>query len=293
MAEDITLPASAGGKIVDTFIRTSGGNEVHMQSVVPVEPTTGVALNGISVITETPVSALNGDLFSIDASGFKAILLQLIGTWVGTVTFQGSNDNTTWYSVSALNINSTGHAATSTAVGLFLVPVNCKYMRARVTAYTSGTVDAVAFLSGNPGLINSFVNQTVTLAAGTSLAGDVSPGVRATATNAASRLRIMSAATTNATSVKASAGRVYGFKFTNTSAALKYVKLYNKASAPTVGTDVPVETIAVPAGAFIEHVNPFGVSYATGIALAITGAAADADTTAVAANDIIGDLIYA
>jgi len=41
MAENIQLPASAGSKKVDTFIRTEGADEVHMQAMVPVDPVTG------------------------------------------------------------------------------------------------------------------------------------------------------------------------------------------------------------------------------------------------------------
>jgi len=55
-----------------------------------------------------------------------------------------------------------------------------------------------------------------------------------------------SAATTNATSAKASAGEVHVILATNTTATVKYLKLYNKASAPTVGTDTPILTIALP-----------------------------------------------
>lgn len=98
---------------------------------------------------------------------------------------------------------------------------------------------------------------------------------------------INSAATTNATSVKASAGTVYSVTASNTSASPRYVKLYNKASAPTVGTDVPVLTIPVPAGGAINV--PFGATghrFATGIALAITANAADSDTTAVVASEV-------
>ena len=57
------------------------------------------------------------------------------------------------------------------------------------------------------------------------------------ATGALTKARVMAAASTNATSVKASAGRLYEIHLCNTSAALKFVKFYIKTSAPTVGTD--------------------------------------------------------
>jgi hypothetical protein len=104
--------------------------------------------------------------------------------------------------------------------------------------------------------------------------------------NATGRL-LSSAATTNATSVKGSAGNVFKIVGNNTVASKRYLKLYNKASAPTVGTDTPVLTFVLAASApFAIDLGPAGQYFATGIAFAITGAAADADTTAIAAGDI-------
>lgn len=104
--------------------------------------------------------------------------------------------------------------------------------------------------------------------------------------------RLLSAATTNATSVKASAGQLYGYIVSNSNAAARYLKFYDKASAPTVGTDVPVLTLEIPA-ASTGHV-PFdmGIVFATGIAFALTANVSDADTTAVAANEIIVHTLY-
>jgi hypothetical protein len=58
---------------------------------------------------------------------------------------------------------------------------------------------------------------------------------------------LVSAATTNLTNVKASAGQLYGWCIFNTNAAVRYVKLHNTAGTPTAGTAI-VQTIAVPAG---------------------------------------------
>lgn len=104
--------------------------------------------------------------------------------------------------------------------------------------------------------------------------------------------RLLSAATTNATSVKASAGQVYGFYLFNSAAYTVFLKLYNKASAPTVGTDTPFMTIPVPAGGGAVADWDSGIALGTGIAFAITKLVADADTTAVAANDLVVNLLY-
>lgn len=107
--------------------------------------------------------------------------------------------------------------------------------------------------------------------------------------------KLNSAASTNATSVKASAGQVYSIMATNQNAAVRYLKLYNKASAPTVGTDTPVQTYAIPgatAGAGFTLSIPVGMTFPLGIAFAITTGAADSDTGAVAANEVIVNLTW-
>lgn len=109
----------------------------------------------------------------------------------------------------------------------------------------------------------------------------------------ADRFRLISAATTNASSVKAATGQVYALNGTNTSGATVYLKLYNLAAAPTVGTDTPAETYALPPGPFAFNFSAVGVEYAAGIALAITAAVADADATAIGAGDVVMQLHFA
>jgi hypothetical protein len=81
----------------------------------------------------------------------------------------------------------------------------------------------------------------------------------------------------------------------NLNASPRYLKFYNKATAPTVGTDTPVATEIIPgntAGAgFIVNI-PDGLAFSTGIAFALTTGLADNDTGAVAANEIIVNLGY-
>lgn len=128
------------------------------------------------------------------------------------------------------------------------------------------------------------------LAAGSNLIGLVTPAP-ATA-GGPTVTRIKSAATTNATSVKASAGQVYGWYLYNNTASAKFFKVYNKASAPTVGTDTPAFTVPIPANGGTNIEFSMGVPLGTGIAYAITGAITDADTTATAADDVHGALLY-
>ena len=164
------------------------------------------------------------------------------------------------------------------------------------TLGVGGTTASGATEAGNPVSMGLLANTSAaTVAAGQrerwqgSLAGEgyVMPYQPSNST-------LNSAATTNATSVKASAGTLTSLLVTNQVAAPRYLKLYNKASAPTVGTDSPVATIAIPgtatASAQGTTVNfaqlDVPLPFATGIAFAITGLPSDADTTAVAAGDV-------
>lgn len=100
--------------------------------------------------------------------------------------------------------------------------------------------------------------------------------------------RIPSAAgSVNATLAKASAGAVFNISGYNAAAAVRYLKLYNKATAPTVGTDTPFVTLALPATAAF-NIDLHGLKFSTGIGYGTTTAAADNSTAAVTAADIVG-----
>ena len=130
------------------------------------------------------------------------------------------------------------------------------------------------------------------LVAGSALIGDVGQQYRANATGAASGAHLVSAATTNATIVKGSAGRVLGWALANTNAAFRYVKLHNQTTTPTAGTGV-VRTIAIPPNSLAQMKLEGGIAFATGIGLTTVTGSTDADTTAVGAGDIVGELFFA
>lgn len=106
------------------------------------------------------------------------------------------------------------------------------------------------------------------------------------------KAKVNAAATTNATVVKASAGQVFGGQFLNASAATAYLKIFNKATAPVLGTDIPVDIIGIPAGGRVEISRPLGDAYTAGISYAITANPADLDATAVAASAVVGSFSY-
>lgn len=319
----IQVAPDSTGKKVDNSELTVGANTVERQRIVNADDTVAAAL--ARVLNAQPAStdyglavrqagdglaptiataSSNGQtLFSLDALGYARVDFQLVGTFAFSIAIQTSDDNTNWvgapiYTVTAGPPISTSGSAS--AVGQYYSNIRGRYVRCVTTAFTSNTSGVLtAFLRDKPPsieLTNVLVQNTPAVTGNRGISNfalAVTPMGASAATDFSSA-RIASAATTNATSVKGSAGNFYGGFLSNTSASAKFFKFYNKATAPTVGTDTPVWTLLLPAGASINlsmDMNP--LRFATGIAYAITGLVADTDTTAVAVNDVIGFLNYA
>jgi hypothetical protein len=102
---------------------------------------------------------------------------------------------------------------------------------------------------------------------------------------------LASAASTNATSVKASAGQLYGYMVANTSAAFSYLCFHNTAGTPTAGASIFFK-IGIPAGGAANVSWEQGVAFGTGIGISTVTGAADNNSTAVAVNDLIINLFY-
>lgn len=114
---------------------------------------------------------------------------------------------------------------------------------------------------------------------------------------------LVCAATDNATLVKAAAGQFYGYSIFNIDANPVYLKLYDKATAPTVGTDTPYLRFGCPKaataadGAFASGFWPIGIAFSTGIGFGVVGGSAatgilDAATTALTASKVLVNLYY-
>lgn len=99
----------------------------------------------------------------------------------------------------------------------------------------------------------------------------------------------------NATTVKASAGQVYALQVFNVTATVAYLKLYNKATSPSPGSDTPVKVIAIPANTAVGGVVmkwEKGLEFTTGIAYAVVTGISGTDNTSVAANSGIVNIDY-
>ena len=346
----------------------------------------------------------------INVGPYKSLSVQVYGTFSQTLTWQGSNDNTNWNSVSASSVGSPGTiATTTTAAGLFFIPINYRYFRVNATSFSSGTANvvidfgnSVSFVpvpsSGGGGggdaseatlatrlsesdfdtkigsltetapasdtassgingrtqriaqrltTINttlgspfqaggSIGNTAFQCNAGTNLntsalatvakqpalgtAGTASSDVitiqgiasmtavktdssattqpvsyAAATTGGYTAYSLISANTTNATVVKASAGTVASIQVYNINASPVYLKLYNMATTPAE-TDTPVKRILVPGGTTGTGSNiPIpaqGLAFSTGIAFRLVAGIADNSTTAVSASEQTVNIDY-
>ena len=104
---------------------------------------------------------------------------------------------------------------------------------------------------------------------------------------------INAASSTVATSVKNSAGMVYGYGACNTGTSAAYLRLFALAGAPTVGSSTPAIAKLIPAGACQNAEIPVGLVFPNGIGVDVTaGSLADSDTTAVAAASQVSVEVY-
>jgi hypothetical protein len=253
-------------------------------------------------VVVSPVTAVDNDIIgSLVVSQYKFVSLQITGTFVATLTFQESNDNGTW---SDVVIQRTGdvlnpYTTTVSTPQLVKIPTLAKYLRVRVSAYTSGIVEGVAFAYKEPnatgqissvGELSVSPNQSIGLDAGTNVIGKV--GLEA-GTNTIGTVKVIPAITinpsyknvisavgVNSTLVQAGASNMGILHIVSTAATPRFFKFYNKATAPIVGTDIPLFTIALANGA-----SPFtlpalvGIDFSLGLSFAILLGVEDDSTT--------------
>lgn len=99
--------------------------------------------------------------------------------------------------------------------------------------------------------------------------------------------RKTSAASANATNVKASAGVLHKIIVTNSNTSARYLKFYNSGSAPTVGSGTPHFDLMIPGGGgVVADLGPQGLAFSSGIGYTMTTGAADSDNGTVAADEI-------
>jgi hypothetical protein len=183
-----------------------------------------------------------------------------------------------------------GGAVSTDSGGKTSAPVNVSVKNSNANGQATMANSAPVVIASDQSAVP--ISGTVALTGGSNNVGNVGVIANAGVTfyNGTSDFHLVSAASNNATFLKASNGGVYGWSISNTNAAWRYVKLYNKASAPAPATDsaLLVRTVGIPPGGVVNYFNMAGSkSYSTGIALATTTGSSDTDNTSVGAGDLI------
>lgn len=133
------------------------------QSVVPVNQAGVSASGSLGVLNATVALSLNG------STGFA---IDLRGTFVATVTFQGTIDGTNWFTLNVVPAGAAvnqANVSTATAVGAWMGNANgCSQVRAIATAYTSGSVTVTLRAMQAAGMVQTVpTGQTTQAVSGT------------------------------------------------------------------------------------------------------------------------------
>jgi hypothetical protein len=102
-----------------------------------------------------------------------------------------------------------------------------------------------------------------------------------------------SAASNNATNMKSSPGKMFAVLGFNAKVTAVWVKFFNKASLPTVGTDLPFISFYCAGNAPFIFTFPNGIQFSTGVGYCIVTGAPELDNTAVLAADVLNlNILY-
>jgi len=270
----------AGGK-VPSYIQGAYANATSIDLI------TGNSTSGNPANSWTDVTGWDYFVATIatDASG-SGITVLLEGTNDTTLDPAGAgllsmDPSSTTLSASQTTASALGASAFQRRFG----PLPFRYIRLRVSALTAGQVKATIQLrrGTNPSaIVNAIATATTTTQAGAS----------ATSGGLTTFHHAISAASTNATSVKGSAGSISSIVVSNNNAAMAVFKLFNKASAPSVGSDSPIASIMIPPNGTVVFAQPIYMRMSTGIAYALTTGMAVADTGAVALSQCSVHITY-
>lgn len=109
----------------------------------------------------------NGEI--LDTVQLSGVGFQVLGTFVGTVTFEGSIDAENWDVIQVKNKATGAITTTATAPGIFVCSVaGVSQVRARISAWASGSITVEAAVSigqdGSPGDVN--INDGLSIAKG-------------------------------------------------------------------------------------------------------------------------------
>lgn len=274
------LNVDTSGRL-NTNINSGTVTANNQSCVVTTSTLSGTSVSGVDLIPSTDVTA------------YSEVLVQVTGTWPtgATVQHQVSNDNVNFSSIVASNANavSGGLSTTITTTGSVKVVLGgFAYYRLRVTVAGSAGTYSYSY-SLNPR--SSVFNTSVSVSSAPTTLVQIQPTALY---GHATYHTAISAASTNATNVKTTNANVASLNLVNTTASLRYFKVFNLATAPTMGTSTPVLNYAITPNSSVSIDCGFGgIRLSNGLSYAITAGQALLDTTAVGAGDVLVNIAYA
>lgn len=178
-AVDGTLAPWYGAPLGTLYVRTASGYVNVWQKFADSGNTTdwrntmGGVAQTYELTLQSAATATGNGTVAADVGGYGTLLVELSGTFVATVTFEGSQDGTNYYAILGSNMTTGAKATTATGTGVYQINfAGLSYFRARISAYTSGSVTAEAtFVASDAGsIITSAASVTVSSSdAGTSI----------------------------------------------------------------------------------------------------------------------------
>lgn len=274
-----TLALETGGNLASINTKTPALGQALAAAAVPV------VLTAIQQTALTPPAAITG--FALEAGNLATLVAKDFAT---QTTLASLNTKVTACNTGAVVLATgsavIGHVIVDTAPTTAItaaslpLPTGASTSAKQPALGTAGSASTdVITVQG----IASGIPQPVSLVAGTS--GGWTPS------------HALTAASNNATSVKTTPGQLGGINFSNTNAATRYVKFYDKASTPSPATDAVKWPVTVPGGSLsapsvVLWNNAEGIAFSTGIAYAVVANMSDTDNTSVTAGDMSVDILY-
>jgi len=308
----VNMPVDSFGGQLYPLHQPVFGNDGGVKTMVSALDRLPVTLSNSIVTGQAAQTAVVNNILeptagatATDVLPQSSFSIQVVSTGTaGTYIFEGSNDNVNFIAVPVFNQSTIipvpiNTAITATASSIMYVGA-CKfrYLRLRiVTAITGGSIQAFSNYSELPlaltqQLIGNGTAANLLATVSGSLTTVTSVTTSGTPLAPATPYILNSLATTNGALILTGTSGLHAFYASNIGATTAFVKLYNKATAPTVGTDVPAMVIPVPPDAVTGigiatlPIGHNGFRFALGLGIAITGGVADSDTTAVAAGQV-------
>jgi hypothetical protein len=104
------------------------------------------SFSGVTTLQSAATATGNGTALLLDR--YTHVAVQVTGTFSATVAFEVTVDGSTWVAAACLDVSDVNrtHKATTTSAGVFTFDefIGVIGLRARISAYTSGSVTVVA-----------------------------------------------------------------------------------------------------------------------------------------------------